>query len=201
MINNKLLRLTFSLLDFGKENPRLFNSIKWIFQFQLLTTVFFFTYPFVYKCLVQSLSCVQLFATSWNAAHQASLSFTISWSLLKFMSIESMMPSKDLILCHPLLLLSSIFPSIRVFSNESALWSGGQSIGASPLASDLPMSIQGWFPLGLTVSISLLSRDSQESSPAPQFESINPSVFSFLYGPTLTSVHDYWKDHSFDCSL
>ena len=73
------------------------------------------------KTVVQLLSCVQLFVTSWTAACQASLSFTIFWSLLKLMSIESVMPSNHLILCHPLLLLPSIFPSIRVFSNESAL--------------------------------------------------------------------------------
>ena len=76
---------------------------------------------FVFVVVVQSLSCVQLFATPWTAAHHASLSFTTSWSLLKLMSIESMMPSNQLILCHPLLLLASIFPSIRVFSNELAL--------------------------------------------------------------------------------
>ena len=70
---------------------------------------------------VQSLSCVQLFVTPWTAAHQASWSFTISQSLLKLMSVESVMPSNHLILCRPLLLLPSIFPSIRVFSNESAL--------------------------------------------------------------------------------
>ena len=70
---------------------------------------------------VQSLSCVQLFATPWTTAHQASPSITNSQSLLKFMSIESVMPSNHLILCHPLLLPPSIFPSIRVFSNESAL--------------------------------------------------------------------------------
>ena len=76
-----------------------------------------FPYIFVF---VQSLSCVQLFVTPWSAAHQASLSFTISQSLLKLLSIDSMMPSNHLILCGPLLLLPSIFPNIRVFSNESA---------------------------------------------------------------------------------
>ena len=70
---------------------------------------------------VQSLSHVQIFVTPWNAAHQASLSITNSWSLPKLMSIESVMPSNHLILCHPLLLPPSIFPSIRVFSNKSAL--------------------------------------------------------------------------------
>ena len=79
----------------------------------------------------------------WTAAHQASLSFTISWSLLKFMSIASMMPSNHLILYHLLFLLPSIFPSINVFSNESTFPSSGQTIGASALASGLSMTIQG----------------------------------------------------------
>ena len=83
-----------------------------------------------------------LFVTPWIATCQASLSFTISWSLLKLMSTESVMPSNHLILCHPLLLLPSIFPSIRVFSNEWLFTSGGQSIGASASASVLPMNIQ-----------------------------------------------------------
>ena len=74
-----------------------------------------------FAVVVQSLSCVRHFATPWTAAHQASLSFTISSSLLKLMSIESVMPSNHLILCHPLLLLPSIFTSIRVFTSESVL--------------------------------------------------------------------------------
>ena len=78
--------------------------------------------------LVQSLSHVQLFVTPWTAAHQASLSFTISPSLLKLMSIESVVPSNHLVLCHPLLLLPSIFPSILVFSNGSLFASGSQSM-------------------------------------------------------------------------
>ena len=98
-------------------------------------------------------------ATAWTAAHQASLSFSISWSLLKLMSIESVMPSYHLILCHLLLPLPSISPSIRVFSSESALRIMWQSIGASASASVLPRNIQGWFPLGLTGLISLLSRE------------------------------------------
>ena len=107
----------------------------------------------------QSLSHVQLFATPWTAARQASLSITNSWSLLKFISIESVMPSNHLTLCSPLLLLPSIFPSIRVFSNESALCiRGGQRIEVSASASVLPMNIQDWFPLGWTGWISLLSK-------------------------------------------
>ena len=100
--------------------------------------------------VVQLLSQVRLFVTPWTAACQASLSFTISQNLLKLMSIELMMPSNYFILCHPLLLLPSIFPGIKVFSNELALASGGLSIGASASASVLPMNSQGWFLLGLT---------------------------------------------------
>jgi len=95
-------------------------------------------------------SRVRLFATPWTAACQASPSFTISWSLFKLKSFESVMPFNHLSLCCPLLFLSSIFPSIRLFA------SGGHSIGAS--ASVLPMNIQGYFPLGLTVLNSLLSK-------------------------------------------
>ena len=92
---------------------------------------------------VYLLSCVQLFAMPRAAAHRVSLSSTVSQSLLKFMSIESVRLSNHLILCHPLLLLPSIFPSIGVFSNELVFASGGQSIGASASASVLPMNIQG----------------------------------------------------------
>ena len=83
---------------------------------------------------------------------------TNSWSLLKLMSIKSVMPSSHLILCRPLLLLPSIFPSIGVFSKESVFPSGGKSIGASASASVLPMNIQDWFPLGWTGWISLQSK-------------------------------------------
>ena len=103
-------------------------------------------------------SRVQLFLTPWTAARQASLSFTNSQSLLKFMFIESVMLSNHLILCCPLLLSPSDFPSIRSFPMSRLIASGGQSIGASASASVLPMNIQGWFPLGLTGLISLQSK-------------------------------------------
>ena len=129
-----------------------------------------------------------------TAALQASLPFTISGSLLKLISIESVMPSNHLIHCFPLLLPPSIFPSMRVFSNESALrirWPKYWSFSIS--------TIQDWFPLGWTGWISLQSKGlSKESSPTAQFQSIDSSVLSLLYGPFLTSVHDYWKNHSFD---
>ena len=105
---------------------------------------------------VQSLSSVWLFATPQTAAHQASLSITNSRSLLKLMPIEFMMPSNHLILCHLLLLLPSISPIIRVFSNESALHISWPNIGTSN--EYIPMNIQDWFPLWLTGLISLLSK-------------------------------------------
>ena len=107
---------------------------------------------------VQSLSRVRLFVTPWTAAHQVSLSINNPQSLLKLMSIELVMSSNHLILCHPLLLLPSIFPSIRVFSNELFFTSDGQSIGVSASTLVLPMNIQDWFPLGWTGWISLQSK-------------------------------------------
>ena len=108
-------------------------------------------------CCSVSQSCLT-FVTLWTAAVQALLSFTISQSLLKLMSVELVMPPNHLILCLPLLLLPSIFPSIRAFSNEPALPWGDQSSRASASASVLPVNIWGWFPLGLMGLISLLSK-------------------------------------------
>ena len=140
---------------------------------------------------VQSLSRVRLFATPWIVARQASLSITNSQSLLKLMPTESVMPSNHPIICRPLLLPPSIFPNIRVFSNESVLhikwpkyWSFSFSISPSNEYSGL-------------VGSPCSPRDSQESFPTPQFKSSNSSALS-LYSPTLTSIHDYWKTHSFD---
>ena len=107
---------------------------------------------------VHSLSLVWLFVTPWTAACQASLSITNSRSLLKLMSIESVMPSNHLIFCHPLLLLSSIFPSIRSFPMSLFFASDGKNIGVSASVLVLPMNIQNWFPLGLTGLISLQSK-------------------------------------------
>ena len=117
------------------------------------------------------------------------------------MSIESMMPHNHLIFCCPLLLLPSIFLSFRVFSNASALhikgpmdWIFSFSISPSNKYPGLISFRIDWLDL-LAVQGVLLSH---ESSLAPQFESINSSVFSLLYGPTITSIRDYWKNHSFD---
>ena len=130
---------------------------------------------------------------------QASLSTTNSWSLLKLMSIESVMPSNHLILCRPLLLPPSFFPSIRVFSSESLLpirwpkyWNFSFNMSPSNEYSGLISRRIDWFDL-LAVQGTL-----EESFPSPQFKSINSSAFSFLYGPSFTSIHDSWKNHSFD---
>ena len=147
--------------------------------------------------LVQSLSRVQLLATPWTAAHQASLFITNSLSLLKL--IESVMPSNHLNLCRPLLLLPSIFPGIKVFFNESVLCIRCQSIGVSASASVLPISFRiSDFLQDSLVGFPCSPKDSQESSPTPQFKRINSLVLSFLYSPTHTSIHDYWKNHRFD---
>ena len=117
------------------------------------------------RVLVQPLSRVQLFETPWTAACQSSLSSTISWSLLKFMSIKSVMLANALRLCYPLLLLPSIFPSIRVFSNESALgnkWPKYRSFSIS-----LSNEYQGWFPLGDAGSIPGLGRPPGEGNGNP----------------------------------
>ena len=134
---------------------------------------------------VQLLNCVWLFANPWTAACQASLSFTVSQNLLKLTSNDSVMPSNHFILCGPLLLLSSILPSIRVFSMNQLFASGGQSVGASTSSSVLSVNIQVWS--------TCCRRDSQESFSASHIKSINSSVFSLLDGQTLTSVYDYWK--------
>ena len=145
--------------------------------------------------VVQLPSCIWLSVTPGTAACQAPLSSTISQSLLKFMSIESVMLSDYSILCHPLLFLPSIFPSIRVFFSESALcirWLEYCSFSISPsdeYSGRISFRID-WFDLPAVQGIL--------KSPAAQFESISSLVFSLLYGSTFTSILDYWKNHSFN---
>ena len=147
---------------------------------------------------VQSLSRVWLFVTPWTAARQASLSVTNSRSLPKLMSIELMMPYNHRILCPPLLLLPSIFPNIRVFSNESALhirwpkyWSFSFNISPSNEHPGLISFRMDWLDL-LAVQGSLKSLLQHHSSKASIL------LCSVLYSPTLTSIHDYWKNNSLD---
>ena len=136
--------------------------------------------------------------TAWTAACQAPQSFTGSWTLLRLMSSESVMLSKQLIICLPFALLPSIFPSIRVFSSELGLhirwpkyWSFSFSISPTNEYSGFYFFRIDWFDLFAFQVI-------QESPPARHFKSVNSLEFSLLYGPTLTSLHDYWKNYSFD---
>ena len=146
---------------------------------------------------VQSLLCLTLcspmdYSTPGLPIHQQLLEIT------QIMSIESVTPSNHLILCCPLLLPPSIFPSIRLFSNESALhirwpkyWNFSFNISSSNQHPELIL-------LDGLVGSPCSPRDSQESSPTPQFKSINSLALSFLFSPTLTYIHDYWKNHSLD---
>ena len=145
---------------------------------------------------VQSLSRVRLFVTPWTAACQASLSITYYQSLLKLMSIEWVMPSNHLILCHPLLLLPSIFPSIKVFSNESVpcirwpkYWSFSFSIIPSSEYSGLISFRRNWLDL-LAVQGTLKGLLQHHSSKA---SILQHSAFFIIQ---LTSIHDHWKNHS-----
>ena len=117
----------------------------------------------------------------------------LSPRVLRFISIELVMLSNHHIPCHSLLLLPSIFPSIRVFPMNWLFASGAQSMGAS--ASVLPMNIQGWFPLGLSGLISLQSRGISRVFSRTTIWKYQFFVLNLLYGPTLTSVYDYWKNH------
>ena len=136
--------------------------------------------------VVQSLSRVRLFVTSWTAAGQASVSFTISCSLINLMSIESVMPSNHLILCIPFSCPQS-FPASGSFPDRQLFASGVQSIGTSASASVFKMNIQGWFPLGLTDLITLLSKGLSRL-----FSSITVWKHQFLRAHFYFSL-SYWR--------
>ena len=166
------------------SQPRDWTHVSCILAGRFFTT----EPPGKYLCdlsSVQLLSRVWLFATPWTAAHQASLSITNSWSLLKLMSSKLMMPSNHLIICCPLLLLPSIFPSIKVFSGESVLcirwpkyWSFSFTISPSN-------EYSGWISFRIDcLDIFAVQADSQESSPTPHFKSIHSLVLNFLYSVT-----------------
>ena len=148
-------------------------------------------------CCSVAKSCVRLFATPGTAACQASLSFTISWISLKLMSIESVMPCSQLILCRPLL-LSPIPPSIRVFSNEITLHDVAKVLEFQLQHHSLQRNSRADLLQNGLVGSPCSPRDSQESSPTPQLKSINFLAFSLLHSPTLTSIHDHRKNHSLD---
>ena len=150
---------------------------------------------------VQLLSHVWLFVTPWIAAQQASLSITNSQNLLKFMSITFVMPSNHLILCHPVLLPLQSFPASGSFPTSPFFTSGGQSIEVSASASVLPMNILNWFPLGWTGWISLQSKGLSRvfsNTTVQKHQFFSTFFLQLFYSLTLISIHDYWKNHSFD---
>ena len=131
-------------------------------------------------------------ANPWTTAHQDSLFFTVSWSLLKFMSIESMMPSNHLILLlFPFLSCLQSFPALGSFPTSRLFTSGGQSFGAWATATVLPVNIQGWFPLGLTGLIFFQSKGLWRVFSSTTIWK-HPFFDTQLYGPTLKSVHNCW---------
>ena len=158
----------------------------------LLIVQVFFKYLLLI-IIVRSLSHVHLFVTPWTAACQASLSFTISWSLFRVMSIELMMAYNHLILCFPFSSCPPSFPASGSFSMSQFFPSGGQSIGVLASASVLPMNIQGWFPLGWTGLISLLSNGLSEVS--------NTTVWKHLsaYPWESNCKLCVWNDVTHDC--
>ena len=157
-------------------------------------------FPLVLSSVQFNHSVVSNSATPSTAAHQASLSIANSRSW----TCSNSYPSNRW--CHPTISSSVVsfssclqsFPASGSFPTSQFFSSGGQSIGVSASASVLPMNTQNWSPLGWTGWSPCSPRDSQESSPTPQFKSINSLALSFLYIPALTSIRDYWKNHSFD---
>ena len=180
---------------------KLYSCFIQFYSFKQFCSILSFQIDFIsiLNVVFQSLSHVWLFVTQWSAACQASLSLTISWSWLKLMSMESVMPSNHLSFCHLLIPLPSIFPSIRVCSNKLILvikWPKYWRFSFSIIPSNVYVRFISfridWFNL-LAVRGTLKSLLQHYSSKA-----LNSSVLSLLYGPTLTSVHGYWKNHRFD---
>ena len=156
---------------------------------------------------VQLLSHVRPFVTPWTAGKRARLPCpspapgAYSNSCLLSRSCHDPVNDGDPTISSSVVPFSSLLQSFPASGSFLMSWlfsSGGQSTGASALASVLPMNIQDWFPLGWLVGFSCSPQNSQVSSPTPQFKSINSLMLSFIYSPTLTSIHDYWKNHSFD---
>ena len=176
----------------------------WQSILSLVRKLWLWSHICVFSCIIfrfaviPSLSFVQLFVIPWTTAHQAPLSFTLPWSFLKLMSIESVIPFNHLTFVALFFSYLQSFPASGSFPMSQLFASGGHSIGVSASTSVLPMNTQDWSPLGWTGLISLQSKELSRVFSTPQFKSINSSVLSLLYSPTLTYLHDYWKNHSFD---
>ena len=148
---------------------------------------------YIYISSVQLVSRVRLFVTPWIAARQASLSITNSWSLLKLMSIESVMPSSHLILCRPFSFCPQFFPALGSFPMSQLFTGGGQSIGVSASTSVLPLNTQDWSPLGWPGWISLQSKGLSRV-----FSNTTVQKYQFfgtqLSSPSNSHIHKYFSD-------
>ena len=164
-------------------------------KFRMNNLLLILTFWYQFSSVTQS--CLTL-CNHVTTACQASLSTTNSRSLLKFMSIELVVPSNRLILCRPLLLPPSVFSSIRVFSNESALCIRWPKYWSFSFSISLSNEYSGLIYFRMDLLDLLAVQGTLKSSPTPQFKSISSSPLSFHYSPTLTSIHDHWKNHSFD---
>ena len=176
---------------FDSQEYMLIGQFNWVWWESKMKS----TWPIIFVIVFQFFSHVWLFTNPWSAACQVPLSFTISQSLLKFMSIELVMLYNNFKLC---LCLQS-FPASGSFPVSWLFASGGQSIVASASATVLPMNIQGWFPFRIDWLDLLAIQGTLKS--LLQHHSSKASIvgcLAFLYGPTLTSIHDYWKNLSFD---
>ena len=198
---NPLSSQGFHLMVFqsGRGETSAFNAV-WSFGYWTIFDILN-TEPRLFSVQfssVHSLSRVRLFATPWIAAHQASLFITNSRSSLRLMSIESVMPSSHFILCRPVFLLPPIAPSIRVSSNESTLLMGWPKYWSFSFSIILSKEHPGLISFRIDWLDLLAVQGTLKSSSIPQFKSINSSVLSFLHSPTLTSLHDHWKNHSLD---
>ena len=160
----------------------------------ILVAYLFYTFQFQFSCSLY----VRLFATLWTAAHQTSLSITSSQTLLKLMSIKSVKTSNHLILCHPLLLLPSVFPSIRVFFNKSVLHIMWPKYGSFNFSMSPSSEYSGPISCRLTGLISLQSKGLSTLLQHHSSKVINSLALCFLYGSTLTPIHDYRENHSLD---
>ena len=201
-INKYWISLSTCVFVFScnKHLLSIYYVIETQFSSEEMRQRYFYPRELTFKWELQFSSVAQSCLTLWphGLQHARPPCTSPAPELLKLMSIESLMSSNHLILCRPLLLLPSIFPSIRVFSNESVLcirwpkyWSSSFSINPSNEYAGLISFRMDWLDL-------LAVQGTQEFSPTPQFKSINSSALSFLYSPTLTSIHGYWKNHSFD---
>ena len=191
--------ISFSILQGCFIGCRVLGQWFVLSKYYIFHSTLFFAGWFLMRCLS---SVTQLFPTLWDPMDCSMPGFPVHHQLLELAQTHAHRVSDAFQTSHPLLspslLAFNLPPQSGSFPINQFFASGGQSIGVLASSPVLSMNIQGWFPLGLTSLISLLSKGLSRVFSSTTFESINYSALSFLYGPTLTSICDYWKNHSFD---